>query len=156
MSKYTVQRDDALSTIAARYGTYTRELAEANCITDANLIRIGQVLQVPGQSHPSQPAVDCVLYEGLSPAAYATVASLGSVTFNWRGPLATKNLLRIVRPDGSIYEEIIEYRQNTQVSVTAELSQTGTYLWYIFPLLPDGTSLTGCGLGGPWLFTRSG
>lgn len=152
---YTVQRDDALSAIAAKYGTYTNDLAAGNCITDPNLIQVGQVIRVPGESHPHQSPVECVPYEALTPATYATVGEMGTVTFNWRGPLATKNLLRIVRPDGTIYEDVIEYTQNVSVSIQDELSQEGTYTWYVFPLMPDGTSLTDCAFGGPWMFTRT-
>lgn len=46
---YTVQRGDNLSSIARRYGRTVHELQEGNCIPNPDLIRVGQVLQVPGE-----------------------------------------------------------------------------------------------------------
>lgn len=45
-STYTVRAGDTLATIAARHGTTVRALAEANGITDPNLIVIGRDLKV--------------------------------------------------------------------------------------------------------------
>lgn len=47
MATYTVVRGDTLSKIAGRYGTSYQELAKVNNIPNPDLIRIGQVLQVP-------------------------------------------------------------------------------------------------------------
>ncbi len=47
-SRVTVQAGDTLSGLAARHGTTVTALARANARGDANLIRIGQVLTVPG------------------------------------------------------------------------------------------------------------
>jgi LysM repeat protein len=47
---YVVKSGDALSKIAARYGVKTKELMAANQIKDANRIRIGQKLVIPGAS----------------------------------------------------------------------------------------------------------
>jgi len=44
---YIVRPGDTLSAIAARHGTTVAALAEANHITDPNLIRIGQLLTIP-------------------------------------------------------------------------------------------------------------
>lgn len=44
---YTVVAGDTLSNIATRYATTTAELAEFNCLTDANLISTGMQLHVP-------------------------------------------------------------------------------------------------------------
>ena len=49
---YTAQPNDTLSGIAARTGTDTQTLAQANCLTDMNMISVGQNLYVP-----SLPAV---------------------------------------------------------------------------------------------------
>jgi lysozyme len=43
---YTVVAGDSLSGIAARFGTTTRNLMTLNGITNANLIRVGQVLKL--------------------------------------------------------------------------------------------------------------
>jgi len=47
---YVVKSGDALSKIAARHGVKTKELMAANNIKDANRIRIGQKLVIPGAS----------------------------------------------------------------------------------------------------------
>lgn len=44
---YTVKSGDTLSTIAERFGTTVKKLMELNGITDANKLRIGQVLKLP-------------------------------------------------------------------------------------------------------------
>jgi LysM repeat protein len=46
-SSYTVRSGDTLGTIAARHGTSVAALVQANRLSNPNLIRIGQVLQVP-------------------------------------------------------------------------------------------------------------
>jgi LysM repeat protein len=64
-SHYSVQPGDNLYRIALRYGTTVDALARANNIVNPSLIRVGQVLVVPGQAattaavarhHPEQAA----------------------------------------------------------------------------------------------------
>jgi LysM repeat protein len=43
---YTVAAKDTLSGIASRFGTTTRNLMALNGITNANLIRVGQVIKL--------------------------------------------------------------------------------------------------------------
>ncbi len=45
---YTVRRGDTLSAIARRFNTTVSKLAQANNIRNVNLIRVGQVLRIPG------------------------------------------------------------------------------------------------------------
>ena len=45
---YTVRSGDTLSRIAAKYGTTVAKLVEINGIKNQNLIRVGQVLRLPG------------------------------------------------------------------------------------------------------------
>jgi LysM repeat protein len=47
--KYVIQAGDALSVIAAQYGVSTSDVMRANKITNANKIRAGQTLLVPGK-----------------------------------------------------------------------------------------------------------
>ncbi len=47
---YTVQRGDTLSAIARRFGVTYQAIAQANNITNPNLIYVGQVLIIPGGS----------------------------------------------------------------------------------------------------------
>ncbi|CAB4624279.1 unannotated protein [freshwater metagenome] len=46
-STYTIKSGDTLSGIASRFGTTTKKLMNLNGITDANKIRIGQVIKLP-------------------------------------------------------------------------------------------------------------
>lgn len=151
---YTVQRDDALATIADQYNTTMFDLAAGNCLEDMNLIVVGQVLRVPGDAPPPQSSVECVPYEVLTPINGAvTIPGDGSLTLNWRGPLALRNLIRIYRPDGSVYERLIELRQNETINMSEYLPQGGTYTWYVYPL-DDNYQQINCPEGGPWFFTK--
>jgi LysM repeat protein len=49
---YKVMAGDTLGRIAVRAGTSTAELIQANCLTNANLISVGQSLRVPRQPTP--------------------------------------------------------------------------------------------------------
>jgi N-acetylmuramoyl-L-alanine amidase len=55
---HTVQRGETLSGIAVRYGVRSSQIAQANGLADANLIRAGARLTIPGASAPAggQPA----------------------------------------------------------------------------------------------------
>ncbi|AQS53347.1 Peptidoglycan-N-acetylmuramic acid deacetylase PdaA [Jeotgalibaca dankookensis] len=54
---YTVKAGDTLYAIALRYGVTVTQLANANKITNPNLIRVGQTLTIPGgTSTPTPPA----------------------------------------------------------------------------------------------------
>ena len=55
-SSYTVLARDTLSGIASRFGTTTRNLMSLNAITNANSIRIGQILKISGTPTASAPA----------------------------------------------------------------------------------------------------
>ena len=61
--QYTVQRGDALSRIAARYGVTQRQLIALNGLRDANHIRIGQRLTLPFAQDP-QDLADLDSYRG--------------------------------------------------------------------------------------------
>jgi LysM repeat protein len=52
---YTVQRGDTLGAIAKKFGTTVNALASANNIANPSLIRVGQVLKIPGASAPPPP-----------------------------------------------------------------------------------------------------
>jgi hypothetical protein len=150
---YTVKRDDSLARIAEMYGTYIDELVKANCIKDRNLIVIGQVVRVPGDAPPQQ-AVVCDAWEALTPFnGSVTVPADGQITFNWRGPQAPKYLIRIHRPDGTMYERLVELRQNEVINASEHLRQAGTYTWYIYPLGNDFLQIP-CREGGPYQFAK--
>ena len=56
VSTYTVVRGDSLSGIASRFGTTTRNLMSLNGITNANLIRVGQVIKLSAEAAAAAPA----------------------------------------------------------------------------------------------------
>lgn len=152
---YTVVRDDALEKIANRYSTTINELMEANCLTDPNVIVIGQVLRVPGDSQPVIPYV-CDAWEVLTPInGTLAISGSGSLTFNWRGPRAAHNLIRIIRPDGGTVEIVVDLRQNETIPKLEEkLPAAGTYTWYVYPLDENYVQIP-CKEGGPWTFTKA-
>lgn len=150
---YTVQFDDALATIAAKYNTTMFDLAWGNCLENMDLIVVGQVLRVPGDAPPAQPAVECSPFELLTPINGAvTIAGDGQLTFNWRGPQAPKNLIRIYRPDETTVEYLVELRQNETINMSQDLGMGGTYTWEVVPLGNDFVQI--CPRGGPWTFTK--
>lgn len=53
---YTVVAGDTLSAIARRFGTTVSAIAQANNISNVNLIYVGQVLAIPGGSGSPAPA----------------------------------------------------------------------------------------------------
>jgi LysM repeat protein len=152
---YEVQPGDALDRIAQVYGTTRWDLAEANCLSDANVIVTGQKLRVPGSAQPVA-TYDCT-FELLQPMDYASEADgYGQVTFNWRGPAATRNLIRVIAPDGQIWEKVIDLRQNETVEMGkyVELQPEGLYTWYVYPLDINFVQIP-CLEGGPWHFHKS-
>lgn len=150
--RYEVKRDDALERIANLYNTSVRALVEGNCLDDANVIVVGQVLRVPGDAPPPEQVYDCT-WTLLTPVdGTLAIAGSGSITFNWRGPMAPINLIRIHKPDGGTYERVIELRQNEVIDLE-DIPGGGTYTWYVFPL-DSGFRQIPCREGGPWRFTK--
>lgn len=59
---YTVKAGDTLYSIAKKYNVTVDALAKANNITNYNLIRVGQVLVIPGTTPPPPPPATTVKY----------------------------------------------------------------------------------------------
>lgn len=152
--RYTVQAGDALANIADRYSTLVSELVIGNCLADANTIIAGQILRVPGDVQPEVPQYVCTDWEALTPfnGAY-TIDPDENLTFNWRGPVAERYLLRVNRPDGTTYEELVDLKQNIQIFLPNTLPSAGSYEWFIFPLGLDFLQIP-CKEGGPWNFYK--
>ncbi len=150
---YTVQRNDALINIAQLYNTTVDELMKGNCLRDKNVLVIGQVLKVPGKTQPVTPEVVCIPFELQTPFdGSLNNPTSGNLTFNWRGPRAIRNLIRIFRPDGSKFEVVVELRQSEVVNVAQDLPAGGWYTWYVYPL--DKNFVQVCPEGGPWHFSK--
>ncbi|MDE4086017.1 LysM peptidoglycan-binding domain-containing protein [Planococcus maritimus] len=59
---YTVKSGDTLYSIAKKFNVTVAALAKANNITNYNLIRVGQVLVIPGTTAPTPPPATTVKY----------------------------------------------------------------------------------------------
>lgn len=151
---YTVQAGDALERIANLYSTYSNVIAEGNCLDSANVIYQGQVLRVPGDAQPEVARYECKTWEALTPfnGAY-TVPGEGDVSFNWRGPLSERYLVRVIMPSGKIFEKLVEMQQNAILTIQADLPETGVHTWYVYPLGMDFLQIP-CLEGGPWTFHK--
>ena len=133
---YTVREGDAIARIAQTYGTYAADLALGNCLSDANVIRVGQTLRVPGDAHPVTPEWMCAPWEVLTPIDHAfDIAENGQLTFNWRGSAGRRNLIRVFDANGALFwERTVDLRQNESINLGAEAFEPGNYSWQIYPL----------------------
>jgi LysM repeat protein len=152
--RYTVQPGDALSNIASRYGTLASELVLANCLDNADTIISGQVLRVPGEVQPEVPQYVCTDWEVITPfdGAYA-IDPDSNMTFNWRGPVSERYLVRVIMPSGTVWEELVDRQQFLEVFLPADLPEAGNYKWYVYPLGLDFIQIP-CLEGGPWYFHK--
>ena len=80
VSTYTVVRGDSLSGIASRFGTTSRNLMSLNGITNANLIRVGQVIKLSADAAPAAPAPAAPAPAAPAPAAPAPAAPAPTAT----------------------------------------------------------------------------
>ena len=140
--EYTIQANETLSSIAAKFNTYAETLSQANCIDDPNLVRLGQVILVPGESLPDVTAIVCESYELLQPLnGIWDIPATGQLVFNWDGTEAPINLLRLYPPDFDFSnpdsDAWIDYtfplRQNYSLDLT-DIADEGRWQWQVFPL----------------------
>lgn len=133
---YEVKANDALARIAQEYNTYVDDLVEGNCLTDPDVIQVGQKLRVPGEAHPYKPLYECVAWEVLTPIDHASgIDSTGQLTFNWRGPKSERHLIRVFDGNGNIvWERTVDLRQNETIGLKAEKLGPGHYQWQVYPL----------------------
>ena len=92
-TRYTVVAGDTLSGIAARFGTTTRNLMNLNNITNANLIRIGQVLiisETSGANSQPSPASTATPSETYTVVAGDTLSGIAA-----RFGTTTRNLMTL-------------------------------------------------------------
>lgn len=79
-TSYTVVRGDSLSGIASRFGTTTRNLMSLNGITNANRIRVGQVLTIVGSAAAPAPSTPAPSAPAPTPAPSAPAPSATGTT----------------------------------------------------------------------------
>ena len=152
--EYEVQTNDTLTSIAQAFGTNIYALAEGNCLTDPNNIVTGQRILVPGDAFP-EISICNTPWEVVTPLNYAWgVPNSGQVVFNWRGPEADRNLVRIYPPgffdadnvdtdnddddendddDVDMLERTVDLRQN-QTWDLSDMPDGGEYQWEVVPL----------------------
>ena len=90
-SDYTVKKGDTLSSIAKKYGTTVEALLKANPqIKNANLIKVGQVIRIPGKEEeipdPEFDDTDILLSENIQTAF--DQANFDGLVQDWRVRLA--------------------------------------------------------------------
>ena len=100
---YTVQAGDTLASIATRSNTTIEELASANCITDINVIPVGQTLLVPQFVSPDSSVCAYEIYiSNMCPYTQRTenvaFQSFEHGTMYWFG---TNNQILILYHDGT-------------------------------------------------------
>ncbi len=85
---YTVQRGDSLATIAAKFNINYFELARLNGITNPDVLRVGQVLQVPGAPPPAPEPAPGQAPLGQAPPSTANVGGfeLGGQVLSFAHP----------------------------------------------------------------------
>lgn len=97
--KYTVKAGDTLYSIAIKYKTTVAKLASANKITNANLIRVGQVLSIPGTtSTPTPPPASSTKYTVKAGDTLYSIAKRYGVTVAQiasANKLSNVNLIRV-------------------------------------------------------------
>ncbi len=134
--RYTVQRGDTLSVIAQTFNTTVTAIAQANQITNPNLLNVGQVLTIPGWSQ--------VRYTVRAGDTLSQIASRYNVTVNQLAKvnaIANPSLINVgqvliipqpgpaVAPKSTI--EVFAYVQTANLSgLERSLAQIGRYWTY--------------------------
>lgn len=132
---YTVQPGDTLSVIAASYGVTVDDLIALNGISDPNLLRVGQVLLIPGatgavpesavpsgvvRAQPGDTIASVARRLGQEPAVVAALNGVVESERLWPG--------RPVRvPEGALPAEPLHFGAVTAIAIpeTVEQGRTG-------------------------------
>ena len=112
VSTYYVKRGDTLSQIATRYGVSLSKLMAANNIRNANSLRIGQAINIPGSNSTTTAAPS-------SASSSSTTSSKKVVTVD-----RTNTARYTVKRDDSLW--LISQRYNTTVAVLQALNNMGS------------------------------
>ena len=54
MTTYTIQKGDTLGALAQKYDTSVSEIAKANNISNVNLVKVGQKINIGGDPAPEK------------------------------------------------------------------------------------------------------
>jgi LysM repeat protein len=149
---YVVNRGDTLSAIAARYGTTTQALVQANGLASANLIYVGQRLIVPGGgSAPASSTSTTGYYTVRAGDTVSSIAVLHGVTA-WAivqaNHLANANFIyvgqRLVIPGGSAPAQSTEAQPSaSNKRIVIDLSEQHMYVYQNGELLWSWVTSTG-------------
>ncbi|MDW3502876.1 LysM peptidoglycan-binding domain-containing protein, partial [Escherichia coli] len=74
---YTVETGDNLSSIGAEFGVSWQAIAQANRLSNPNLINVGQELLIPGGGAAAHPAPAATTDAAATPGATATGQATG-------------------------------------------------------------------------------
>jgi LysM repeat protein len=92
-TKYTVKSGDTLSKIAAAYGVTVQAMASANNIANPNLIYVGQILTVPGNSPSTGTKYTVKSGDTLSKVAVAYGVTVQAIVN--ANSIANPNIIRV-------------------------------------------------------------
>lgn len=90
---YTVERGDTLGRIAKEHGVSVADIVELNDISNPNLIRIGQILVIPGEE--GEPDVVHVVQRGETLGKIALSYGSSVAALVERNAISNPNLIRI-------------------------------------------------------------
>jgi LysM repeat protein len=126
---YTVQRGDTLSTIARRFNVSLQDMQQGNCITNPDLIRVGQELHVPEQAAVTSTIQ--ALTTGITPTATAA---------NFRVDLTTlqPRQCTTIRWDVDNATAVYFEGQITEGHSSQEICPTETTVYTLMVVQPDG------------------
>ena len=125
---YTIQRGDTLFAVAQRFNLTLAQLQQANCISDPNLIQVGQALRVPFQLATSAPA---------------TTAPVGTATPTNPNLRADKTFLKpgectTIRWDVANVSQVYFEGQPTVGSSSQQVCPTTSSTYTLLVVHPDG------------------
>ncbi|MGI2327565.1 LysM peptidoglycan-binding domain-containing protein [Planococcus sp. YIM B11945] len=94
-TKYTVKAGDTLYSIAKKHGVTVAALASANKITNYNLIRVGQVLTIPGKTTPPATTVKYTVKAGDTLYSIAKKYNITVAKLAAANKITNYNLIRV-------------------------------------------------------------
>ncbi len=124
---YNIQRGDTLFAVAQRFNLTLQQLQQANCISDPNLIQVGQALRVPFQLATSVPP---------------TTAPVGSATPTNPNLRADKTFLQVgecttIRWDVANVSQVYFEGQPTTGSSSQQVCPTTSSTYTLLVVYPD-------------------